>query len=148
MNNLFPITRFGGVNDLDREFDSIYKTFFGDMRPASRRRTTIMTTPRANTLKTDEGYQIEMAAPGFSRDDFDINVDNGVLNISISSEDTQEYMDQLMSQEYSLSSFSRSWTLPEGASIENIDARYEAGILNLFIPVAGKNAKSLVIDVK
>ena len=149
MNTLFPVSRFGGLPTIDRDFDNLFDTFFGSGILPSARKSTVMTTPRANVVKHSEGYAIELAAPGFSREDFDINIDNNLLTISVKNEST--VLDEsaaYTSREYSMNSFARSWTLPEGTNKENIDARYEAGILTLDVPVLGDENKMISINVK
>ena len=89
-----------------------------------------------------------MAVPGFSRGDFNINVEDNTLTISVSTEDGPEYLDNLKRREFSYSSFTRSWTLPEGSSIENIAADYEAGILKVAIPAESINQTSRQIEVR
>ena len=99
-------------------------------------------------MHTDEGYRLDLAAPGFSKNEFDINIEDNVLTVGINGEDTKEYKESLLRREYSYTAFSRSWTLPEGASTKNISARYEAGILSLFIPIEKEHRISTKIDVE
>jgi len=106
-----------------------------------------MTTPRANVLKTSEGYSIELAAPGFSRDEFEIEADNGVLTVKVGTSDTKVYNENLTSQEYSFASFTRSWSLPKEAAVEGIGARYDAGILYISIPMTGPGNEKIMISV-
>ncbi len=146
MSNLFPITTIR--NSIDRDFDNLLASFFGPVAGRSQRFTNVSTTPRANVIKQSEGFMIELAAPGFSRDDFDIGVDNGVLSIHVGSSDTQEYSDQLATQEFSYSSFTRSWSLPKDAAPEAISARYDAGILYVTVPTTGNTNNKIVIDVE
>ncbi len=145
MSTLFPIVR---RNNFDREFDNIINTFFGPTRSASTRVSNVVTTPRANIVKHSEGYTIELAAPGFSRDDFEIGVDNDVLSIHVGTSDTAEYTASLTSQEYSYASFTRSWSLPKEATAEAIAARYDAGILYVTIPTNDNTNSKIVIDVE
>ena len=99
--------------------------------------------------KNDEGYHIALAAPGMSRDMFNIAVENG--NINISSELHDAELDEGTSyttKEFGYSTFVRSWQLPESVNAEAITARYEAGILNVTIPVSEKANSKVVIDVE
>jgi HSP20 family protein len=89
-----------------------------------------------------------MAVPGFSRGDFNIVIEDNALTISVSTEDGAEYLSNLKRREFSYSSFTRSWTLPEGSSIENIVADYEAGILKVAIPAESANLISRQIEVR
>ena len=146
MSNLFPATIRNGF---DREFDTLINSFFGPVvNSRNSRFTNVATTPRANVIKQAEGFTIELAAPGFSRDEFDIGVDNGVLSIQVGTSDTAEYTDQLTSQEFAYSSFTRSWTLPKDVAAEAISARYDAGILYVTVPTTGNTNNKIVIDVE
>ena len=143
MSILFP----GHHNSFDRNWDTIISTFFGPVRPQSRF-NSVSNTPKANVMKEDNAYVIELAAPGFSREEFEIGVDNGILSIQVGTSDTPEYSEKLTSQEYSYASFKRSWTLPKNVNAEMISARYDAGILYVTVPTNDNTNNKLVIDVE
>jgi len=104
--------------------------------------------PRANIAKSQTGYSLELAAPGFSRSDFKINVENNTLTVSSQSDSEIQNEDiNYTSREFSHSSFSRSWTLPDGVQSDVITARYDAGVLTLDIPTSEKSNKCLTINV-
>ena len=91
--------------------------------------------PKVNIYETDDGFHVEMAAPGMSRDDFKVELDNNMLTISSlreskDSEDNRNYQ----RREYSYQSFTRSFHLPDSAEAEKINAKYVDGVLNLVIP--------------
>ena len=147
MHSIFPITRKNYYNDLDSEIDNLLGAFFSPIR---RRGETASFTniPRANVAKNDEGYTIELAVPGMSREDFNISVENNTLTVSSAVENVQsDVEDMYSSKEFSFSSFSRSWTLPKGASANSIGARYDAGILLVHVPVSGEETRKLTISI-
>lgn len=152
MSSLFPVIRQGSVRNLGSAFedmDRIVNSFFGPTRyENSSSISKVNTMPRANVLKTKSGYSIELAAPGFSRDEFDITVDDGTLTVSLSTEDTEDYKNSVVSHEYSYNSFSRSWKLPAAAMTKGIDARYEAGILTLNVPVETIGTGTYKVEVQ
>lgn len=91
--------------------------------------------PKVNIYETDDGFHVEMAAPGMNRDDFKVELDNNMLTISSlreskDSEDNRNYQ----RREYSYQSFTRSFHLPDSAEAEKINAKYVDGVLNLVIP--------------
>ena len=150
MSMLYPTS--GRRTNIFSEFDNVFNDFFGSSyRPIKVNKVksnSYSTTPKANIMNIDNGYRLDLAAPGFSKDEFDINIEDNILTISINSEDTKEYSDNLIRREYSYSTFSRSWTLPENTTMKNISARYEAGILSLFIPTEKENKVSTKINVE
>ena len=154
MSSLFPLTRFGSRYDIDFDnysFESVLENLIGshfDSR-TNRKSAVIATTPRANVRKFNEGYTIDLAAPGLSRDDFNISVENNTLIISTAFEDGSDIeMGNFTAKEYSYNSFQRSWGLPESAHAAGIVARYEAGILSIDIPIEEKSGERVVINVE
>jgi HSP20 family protein len=148
MNSLFPVSRYGTHLNL---FDDMFNTMLGlPMQGSSfeEKSNNSATVPRANILKDEKGYSIELAVPGFSRSDFNIEINNNILTVSSEVEITSEYKQNLSAQEYSYNTFSRSWTLPSNVYMKGIDARYESGILSVEVPVESGDAGFIQIDVK
>ena len=152
MSKLYPVLQssiFSPQNDVfsmmrsfDRNFDSLFNT------SSSKRSSSLMTVPRANVMRSDNGYTIMLAAPGFSKDEFVLSVENGVLSVSVDTEDTQTQIENTTVQEFSFQSFKRSWTLPEAVSSERISARYDAGVLYIDVPTEEKRETKLTINVE
>ena len=107
-----------------------------------------MTIPRANILKTENGYSVELAAPGFTRDEFQLNVDNNTLTVEVNTEDGDNYEKNITKREYIFQNFTRSWSLPDSVNIEAIEARYDAGILYIDVPVEDTRRLRKVITVR
>ena len=152
MHNLFPVSRLGyNPFSITPGLEHLVDSFFNQapvQRAAQPSHDALALAPRANVLKTGTGYSIEMAAPGLSRDEFVLEVKDSTLRISVSTEDTKEYTASLAMQEYSFTSFSRSWALPADVNIAGIAARYEAGILTVDVPTQDRATDSIMIDVK
>ena len=88
--------------------------------------------PAVNVKETDKNFEIEVAAPGLSKKDFKITVDNGVLTISSEKKEEKEQKEKdYTRKEFSYSSFSRSFTLPENVNEDDVKANYENGLLKL-----------------
>jgi len=91
--------------------------------------------PSANVIENKDEFVIELAAPGMTKKDFQIDVENGNLCISSEKEEeTKEEDDNFTRREFSYNSFSRSFLLPETVEAEKIKAKYQDGILKLAIP--------------
>ena len=88
--------------------------------------------PAVNVKETEKTF--ELAAPGLAKKDFKISTENGVLTISSEKEDEKEEKENdCTRREFSYSSFSRSFTLPENTNEDDIQANYEDGILKLHV---------------
>jgi len=99
--------------------------------------STNTTLPSVNILESNDGFMVKMAAPGMSKKDFVIELDNEVLTISSHKEDSNEIKDDehYSRKEFSYESFKRSFHLPKSVVDEKkIKAKYEDGILNVLIP--------------
>lgn len=95
----------------------------------------VMNVPAVNITEQKDQYLVSLAAPGMKKDDFNIDVDGNMLTISSQKEESKEDKDKRYTRrEYSYSSFSRSFTLPDEVNKEKIDARYEDGVLKISLP--------------
>ncbi|MGK6351421.1 Hsp20/alpha crystallin family protein [Parapedobacter sp. DT-150] len=94
------------------------------------------TIPSTNIRETEDNYEVEMAAPGLKKEDFNVELDGNTLTISCDREHSEEKKEDGYSRrEFSFSAFSRSFELPNNVvDEERINAHYEDGILKLLIP--------------
>ena len=118
---------------------SMLSDFFDDdvffNRPISRR-----SMPSVNIRETDKSYELEMAAPGYGKKDFNISIDNNTLTVSAERKEEQEKKDEHYTRrEFGYESFSRSFNLPANTNEDDINARYEDGILKLSITKKTEN---------
>jgi len=91
--------------------------------------------PAVNVKENEKGFEIEVAAPGLAKKDFNITVDNRVLTISSEKEEEREEKEENYTRrEFSYSSFSRSFTLPEYVNEDDVKANYADGVLRLSVP--------------
>ena len=113
--------------------------------------------PPVNISENKEGFEIEMAAPGYQKTDFAANVDGNTLTISVDkntenqgneNEVTKETEQYIYRQEFGFNSFSRSFTLPEGVDTEKIQGSYENGILTISIPKLPEEVTKKSIEIK
>lgn len=92
--------------------------------------------PAVNVKETDDDYIIELAAPGMSKNDFNVNFQNNVLTISSEKKDKREDKeDNYTRREFSYQSFQRSFTVPgNDVDSDKISANYADGILSIKLP--------------
>lgn len=104
-------------------------------------------SPAINVRDEKDFYQIEFAAPGLSKDDFEITIDNGMLTVSAEKEETTEKEDDdYVRKEFNYNSFSRAINIPDTIDLDReIDAKYKNGVLKLKLQ---KNEKSKSIPPK
>jgi len=130
-----PVTRKGSY--VPSIFDDLFnndiaRDFFSNERA----------TPAVNVSEDENKFNIEVAAPGLDKKDFKVNVENNVLTISSEKEDKKEDEGKnYMRKEFSFTTFSRSFTLPDNVEDDKIKATHKDGVLNVEIPKSEK-AKS------
>jgi len=87
--------------------------------------------PALNIKETEDHFEIELAAPGFEKKDFEVTIDNGYLNISAEkSKEEEEKEEEYTRREFSYKAFDRSLLLPENVLEEELKAKYKDGILS------------------
>ena len=96
------------------------------------------TAPAINVLESEDKYQVEVAAPGMTKEDFDVNInDEGDLTIKM--ENKHETTDEnkkahYLRREFSYSKYEQTLILPDDVDKENIAARVADGVLTIDLP--------------
>ncbi len=101
--------------------------------------------PSVNIKENDKEVVVSVAAPGLTKKDFEVSVDNNTLTISAHKE--VEQLDEgtnYVKKEFGYENFQRSFTLPEEIfDVENIKASYKNGVLELVIPKREEQQKKI-----
>lgn len=91
--------------------------------------------PAVNVTENNNEFKLKVAAPGFKKEDFKLEVKNGYLSISGESKEEKEEKDEKYTrQEYRYSTFTRSFALPDNVKSEDISAEYTDGVLKVVLP--------------
>jgi HSP20 family protein len=93
------------------------------------------TLPAVNVKETEDDYAIELAVPGLKKEDFKVEINEGILTIAAERKtENEEKKEGYTRREFSYTNFTRRFTLPETADETNISASYTDGILVLNLP--------------
>lgn len=96
---------------------------------------TGISVPAANIVEGKDEFRIDLAAPGLNKKDFQVDVQNNMLVISSEKQFEEEKKEEkFMRREFSYSSFRRSFSLPQTADVEKINASHKDGVLTIAIP--------------
>lgn len=92
--------------------------------------------PSVNIVENAESFSIDVAAPGLSKEDFKIDLNNRVLTISSekSEQKSEEKQGKIHLMEFSYGSFSRSFSLPTSVNADKVGASYKDGVLTVLLP--------------
>ncbi len=106
--------------------------------------------PPVNITETENAYHLQLLAPGREKADFEINIENKVLQILYNKkEDANVEGEKQIRKEFSLHSFKKTFTLTDNIDATKIEANYSNGIL--FITIAKKEIVKIVpttIEIK
>lgn len=121
-------------NPVQKNINTFFDEFFNEL-PAFGKTVNNLFSPAVNILETADGYHLELNAPGRNKEDFSISVDKGLLSISYEKkEETKQDDVKVVRREFGYQSFKRSFSLDEKVNAEGIQAKYENGLLKLFLP--------------
>ncbi len=105
----------------------LFSTFFGEKKDGW--------VPSVNIVESEDKFRIDVAAPGLSKGDFKIELNDDVLTISSEKEFENESEGEIYTRrEFGYNPFSRSFGLPESVDGEKIKASYKNGILSVTLP--------------
>ena len=151
---MYPIVRRNtvparsGLNsffDDDWGFAPIVNALFNDAFTAPRAQTNV----RTNVTTNDNGYRVDIAIPGLSKEDIAIDITDDNMTVSYEAKENDAAVDNLGNSFASYRSFSRSWSLPQNTNAKNISAEYNQGILSITVPkVKPETPVSHRIEVK
>lgn len=121
-----PARQFGAL------LDNLIQDFPGYLnREVSQAFHTVPT----NIVETADGYHLELYAAGRNKEDFKVALDNGLLTISYEQKEEAKPADfKSIRKEFATGSFKRTFTVDEKIDTANIQAKYENGLLKLYLP--------------
>ena len=116
---------------------SIFNDFLNNDWLMERRNTT---APAVNILENDDEYKIEVAAPGMTKEDFKVHInEDNELVISMEKhneekEEDKKHKGTYLRREFSYTQFQQSLLLPDNVEREKISAKVEHGVMSIDIP--------------
>jgi HSP20 family protein len=115
-----------------RNLNNLFDEFFNSLPSTLSRNSNL---PPVNIFENKDTYSLELVAPGLSKEDFKVNIENGFITISYEKKTEKETKDEkTISREFWLSSFKRTFMVDETIDAEGIEAKYENGVLKLTLP--------------
>lgn len=115
-------------NFFNQDFDKIFKGFEKGLENSL--------LPATNIKESEAAFAIELSVPGFVKEDFKLKLENELLTISAKVEEKTEdkVAEKYTRREFKSRSFSRTFTLPEAILVDEINAKYDSGILTVTLP--------------
>ena len=142
------LVRYNPAAELQKGLE-VLNAIVSNFENASDERTLVAFTPAVNTREDEKAYYIEVDLPGVKKEDIDVTTEDNVLTIS----GERKVREEVKEEEYykvesRYGKFSRSFTLPEDADVEKIEAHAEDGVLEVVIPKKAEVTKVKKIAIK
>jgi len=127
------------IAKFSNQLPSLFDRFFeGDLFDWSNRNFSLTNTtlPSVNIKESNDAFTVEVAAPGFDKSDFKLELNHDLLTISSEKQMENETKEdeQFTRREFSYQAFTRTFTLPNTVEEDKIKATYDNGILKISIP--------------
>ncbi len=130
-------------------FSNLIDSFFENEFPNVHGGDLFKTPALVNIKDTKEGYTIEVAAPGFKKEDISVKVEGNLLTISAETKQESEVKeDKYTRKEFNFSSFKRSFTLPKTIEVAKVGGNYENGILTVTLPKKEEAKETGTFEIK
>ncbi|MEM8525202.1 MAG: Hsp20/alpha crystallin family protein [Bacteroidota bacterium] len=118
-------------------FDRLFDSFFENNNKFSEIVTkgNFLSQPNVNIKESKDAFELELAAPGLKREDFNVDVQNDHLTIKVErKQEQEEKVEDYKRREFNYTSFKRSFHLDKTIKVEDISAAYTDGILKVNLP--------------
>ena len=117
-------------------YPSLLESFFGrDTMNEVLSPANFGSVPAVNIAEHENGYRIEVAAPGLSKEDFKLDLNQNKLTISAQKQQKDEQSQEKYTRlEFKYSSFQRTFTLPNSVDTDKVEASYVDGVLHIQLP--------------
>jgi HSP20 family protein len=132
---LIKYNKPAGVRGVTPVFNQLFNDMFEGFANTGLRGLPTTNIPSVNVAESDTLFTLELSAPGFSKEEISISIEEDNLVISGEKKsEKEESTKKYTRKEFSQQNFQRSFSLPETVAQENIVARFENGVLFLDLP--------------
>lgn len=148
--NYSKFNQVAPATSINKWIDTLFNTTLADAMGTD----FTVSSPSVNIVEHDGQYVMQLAAPGLTKEDFNIRIENDYLVISAEKKTEKEENDnqgKFTRREFNYSSFKRSFQLDDNINREGISAAYENGVLHLTLPKKEENWKkpaTTMIEIK
>ncbi len=129
--NLLKANSFPTIGSFSSMIDELFNRSLSDFGATGN----LFSHPSVNIKETDKSFELELAVPGLSKEDFKINISSDRLTVAVEKQQSQEENEDNYSvREFSYSAFKRDFQIPASVEVNRINANYDKGILLIALP--------------
>jgi HSP20 family molecular chaperone IbpA len=118
-------------------FDDFFEDFGRPVRRTANFGSSVSGIMKTDVKETDTGYEIDIDLPGYKKEDVKAELNEGYLTINASTQTSNDEKDsdgKYVRRERYSGTCSRSFYVGEDVTQEEIKAKFEDGILKMFVP--------------
>lgn len=137
------IIRWNSPGRLSDIFDDIFARSMDDID-----KKDCDCVPAANIIETEKAFEIQIAVPGYKKEEIHVDLENNVLSVHCDQDQTEGQEITYTRREFGYGSFRRSFKIPKVVDTEKISADYKNGILILSLPKREEATSRLSKQIK
>ena len=142
------VSKYQSPNSTKNLFDSLLDEFFNREIGTFIGSDSGFHNVPVNVLESENDFSIELAVPGYDKDNFELKVEDDALTISARKETKEDASNgKFTRREFQVSSFSRTFNLPDSVNPNEVSAVYDAGVLKITLP-KNEEAKPVVRNIQ
>jgi HSP20 family protein len=128
----------------NKPFGTLFNELLNEFPAARTFGQDLLAFPQTNIHETPEAYHLELNAPGRNKEDFKIQVEQGLLTISFDKKEESAHTEgyKTVRREFEFRSFKRSFSVDDKVNVDGIQAKYEQGVLKLLLPKKEESKQS------
>jgi len=105
-------------------------------------------SPHTNIVEDGDKFSIELALPGYSKEQISMKFHEDILTVNASVEDNSQTDRKFVTREFGLKNFSKRFTIPQTLDPDSISAEFNNGILSITVPKKEEAKKKEPIEVQ
>ena len=127
-----------------RNFSELMNEMFTEERTTNQH----FAIPPANISESKFDFTIELAAPGFVKSDFKIDLDKKLLTVSLDKTIDENEEEKFNLKEFNFNSFNRSFRISDKIDTEKINAVYKNGLMQITLPKREETIEKPAREIK
>lgn len=107
--------------------------------------------PATNILESENDFRIELLLPGFTKEDLQISFHKEMLTVKVEKKESEQVKNgeyKYEHREFGIYNFEKQFKIPATVKTENIEAKFENGILNIVLPKKEEALEKAPVDIK
>jgi HSP20 family protein len=128
--------------------DNVFDHFLFNGENEAGYNNLYLSRPRTNIIEEDDRFSIEIALPGFTKEQINMKFHKDVLTVAANVEEEAQEGKRFVTREFGLRNFERRFTIPKSLEGDNIGAEFKNGILTIVVPKKVEAREKQPIEVQ